>query len=336
MEPGPGKHRKRTSQELAYDALIQFASTARLFYVQIAKAIHNPSRRREEVPGTPSMPMQAAAAVVSITMRDALTSARDMVGGPLSYLRCVCQFGLAVHCLLPCCSELYLEAAGGMVCASTWKRQTLLVVFISLPGKLEMNEVWSSHLPKRVHRLLLQWPGLYQALPDECVQRPLPTAQLANYITHMAGGLGNTLFDSRRRTCHSLVLNYFVAGNGLPILLEHFTLAIGLLRVTAGIQVPTHPDGKPGAHPSLHQHQRNGQSAAESSLPGKPVLKGLSRMVLPWTFFAECTDERLRCFRLASCVSLLRLSHLQPRDQCKPGRCNMLPPPCKAFIVSVA
>ena len=281
MEPGPGKHRKRTSQELAYDALIQFASTARLFYVQIAKAIHNPSRRREEAPGTPSMPMQAAAAVVSITMRDALTSAREMVGG-LSHA-CALYGGLAWQCILSCM----------LLCVSIWAQQERR--WHDICQQLEMPNTfhflhWSSWMtvkrgvritsPKHVHRLLLQWPGLYQALPEECVQRPLPTAQLANYITHMAGGLGNTLFDSRRRTCHSLVLNYFVAGNGLPILLEHFTLAVGLLRVTAAIQVPPHPDGKPGAHLPLHQRHSPGhlgqhpffagETGAERPVPYRP------------------------------------------------------------------
>jgi hypothetical protein len=71
--------KRRTVQELSYDALIQFASTSRVFYVQIAKMIHNPSRRREEAPATPPVTMQTAAAVVSLTMRDALTSVQELV-----------------------------------------------------------------------------------------------------------------------------------------------------------------------------------------------------------------------------------------------------------------
>jgi len=66
------------------------------------------------------------------------------------------------------------------------------------------------------------------------------TTQLINYITHMSGGLGNTLFDSRRRTCHSLILNYFCAGGGLTILLDHLTLAIRLLERTAKISIQPH------------------------------------------------------------------------------------------------
>lgn len=82
---GTGRHRRRTAQEASYDALIQFASTARLFYVQIAKAIHNPSRRREEVAAVPCMPMQAAAAVISVTMRDALVSSTQLVSPSLPF-----------------------------------------------------------------------------------------------------------------------------------------------------------------------------------------------------------------------------------------------------------
>ena len=74
-----GKGKKRSIHEISYDALIQFASTSRVFYVQIAKMIHNPSRRREELAGSPTLPMQTAAAVVSITMRDALTSVNELV-----------------------------------------------------------------------------------------------------------------------------------------------------------------------------------------------------------------------------------------------------------------
>ena len=79
LEGTQGKAKKRSIHEMSYDALIQFASTSRVFYVQIAKMIHNPSRRREDMAGSPSLPMQTAAAVVSITMRDALTSVQDLV-----------------------------------------------------------------------------------------------------------------------------------------------------------------------------------------------------------------------------------------------------------------
>ena len=89
---------------------------------------------------------------------------------------------------------------------------------------------------------MLQWPGLLESLtvsPSICRVKPVESTQLVNYITHMCGGLGNTLFDARRRTCHSLILNYFCAGNGLPVLLQHLELAIKLLAETSVINVQT-------------------------------------------------------------------------------------------------
>ena len=77
------------------------------------------------------------------------------------------------------------------------------------------------------------------ANPGLCREKPVEATQLVNYITHMCGGLGNTLFDARRRTCHSLILNYFCAGNGLVSLLHHLDLAIKLLAETSTINVQT-------------------------------------------------------------------------------------------------
>ena len=88
----------------------------------------------------------------------------------------------------------------------------------------------------------MQWPGLLDSLtvsPSICRVKPVESTQLINYITHMCGGLGNTLFDARRRTCHSLILNYFCAGSGLPVLLQHLKLAIKLLAETSVIDVQT-------------------------------------------------------------------------------------------------
>lgn len=95
----------------------------------------------------------------------------------------------------------------------------------------------------------MQWPAL-EGMPAEqaCREHPAATTQLANYLTHMAGGLGNTLFDSRRRTCHSLILNYFVAGGGLKVLLDHFSLTVELL--SAANRLPAVPEPS-GESPSL-------------------------------------------------------------------------------------
>lgn len=97
----------------------------------------------------------------------------------------------------------------------------------------------------------MQWPGLDGISPEEACRSHLSeTTQLANYTTHMAGGLGNTLFDSRRRTCHSLILNYFVAGGGLKTLLNHFKHAVALLQAAAKLE-QTPAGSKGGLHQPL-------------------------------------------------------------------------------------
>lgn len=83
----------------------------------------------------------------------------------------------------------------------------------------------------------MQWPEIQGLSAEEaCRCNPVETTQLANYTTHMAGGLGNTLFDARRRTCHSLIFNYFAAGDGLKVLLQQFEFTVDLLRATVRIQ----------------------------------------------------------------------------------------------------
>lgn len=106
--------------------------------------------------------------------------------------------------------------------------------------------------------LSMQWPGLLEQLsnnPSLCREQPVKATQLVNYITHMCGGLGNTLFDSRRRTCHSLLLNYFCAGSGLVVLLQHLDLAIKLLAETSTMNVQSLSLDNRGMHlcpQSLH------------------------------------------------------------------------------------
>ena len=46
--------------------------------------------------------------------------------------------------------------------------------------------------------------------------------QYAHYFTRIIEELMSVLFDVRRHTCHSLVLNYFVAGGGLKVLVQQF------------------------------------------------------------------------------------------------------------------
>ena len=80
--------RKKSGEELSYEVLQHFAATTKGFYQQLAKAIHVPVRRREDVvPPPPSMAMQAAAVGLSVVLRDNLASFYSHVrtGGTLSF-----------------------------------------------------------------------------------------------------------------------------------------------------------------------------------------------------------------------------------------------------------
>ena len=141
-----------------------------------------------------------------------------------------------------------------------------------------------------------QWPGLAESLPNACLERPVETTQLINYITHMSGGLGNTLFDSRRRTCHSLILNYFCAGGGLSILLGHLGLAIKLLETTAEITIQPHLVAARGFPPPF-------------ACPSQPLLRLNSQLRLLDT----STSDMLFTFCIAAQVVGHGLARLHPR-----------------------
>lgn len=64
------------------DIMTHFCNTARGFYVQLAKAVHTPSRRRDELAATPSLPMQAAAVNLGIVLRENLALPAAPVGCP--------------------------------------------------------------------------------------------------------------------------------------------------------------------------------------------------------------------------------------------------------------
>lgn len=48
------------------------------------------------------------------------------------------------------------------------------------------------------------------------------------YLLRAVEDVGAVLFDQRRRTCHSLVVNYWVAGGGLSALLSQLAHADAL------------------------------------------------------------------------------------------------------------
>ncbi len=60
--------KRKSGDELAFEVLQHFSATVRGFYTSIAKAIHSPSRRREELPATATPVMRVAAANLAVVL----------------------------------------------------------------------------------------------------------------------------------------------------------------------------------------------------------------------------------------------------------------------------
>lgn len=58
------------------------------------------------------------------------------------------------------------------------------------------------------------------------------------FVARAVEDAGAVLFDQRRRTCHSLVVNYWVACGGLGALLQPLAEAGALLLADAGAGLP--------------------------------------------------------------------------------------------------
>ena len=62
--------RRKSGEELAGEVLAHAANALRNLYTSVAKAIHTPLRRREELAATPSAPMRAGAASLAAVLRE--------------------------------------------------------------------------------------------------------------------------------------------------------------------------------------------------------------------------------------------------------------------------
>ncbi|KAK9821448.1 hypothetical protein WJX81_000342 [Elliptochloris bilobata] len=146
-----GRRGKKSGADLAFEVLQHFATASRAFLTACAKAVHTPTRRREELSATPTAAM----------------------------------CGVAVH----------LAAA---------LRNTLL----EAQTDEELGE-----------------PDCTLAAPEKAKLRHY-------YLARAIEDVGAVLFDQRRRTCHSLVVNYWVACGGLGALLQPLAGAGALLLTT--------------------------------------------------------------------------------------------------------
>lgn len=66
-------------------------------------------------------------------------------------------------------------------------------------------------------------PPAHSPSPHPCLPLPLPLQRVLDTAFHV-------LYDARRRSCHTLVYNYFVSCGGLRAFVGHFPDVLGLLR----------------------------------------------------------------------------------------------------------
>ena len=99
--PKPSKPKGSLSDRVAIPLLLHFVHTARSFHVQLAKAIHTPSRRRDELAASPTLPMQAAAVNLALVLRTSLALAV-----PAVRIASLLDFGHPACTILLCCCPL--------------------------------------------------------------------------------------------------------------------------------------------------------------------------------------------------------------------------------------
>ena len=98
---------------------------------------------------------------------------------------------------------------------------------------------------------VLQWPGVMESfegvplqqqpphISSQSIIRDIPVCsggigpvpKAVDFVTFMASTTQAVLFDTRRHTSHSLILNYFVACGGLDLFLTHCRPVLRMLEI---------------------------------------------------------------------------------------------------------
>lgn len=121
--------RKATAEQAAIPLLHHFLHTVRGLHVALAKAIHTPSRRREEVIASPTLPMQAAAVTLGVVLRAGLAL-------PVPPVRCPSERPLMMSSLSPVASAKF-----SLVMQSTQCKVTCCQLYLYQPDALN----WPSY-----------------------------------------------------------------------------------------------------------------------------------------------------------------------------------------------
>ena len=216
------KEAEKCKQSQLYDALITFLGTVRLFYSQIAKAVHTQNARRRTLED-PTPGLKLACALVAMNQRDNLIYNDSMVWLP--------------QCQHPDCS--HTTHAHDIACLNHVDEPSVSS-FCTPSRETWPNVFW-----------VLQWPGVMESfvgvplqqqpphISSQSIIRDIPVCsggigpvpKAVDFVTFMASTTQAVLFDTRRLTSHSLILNYFVACGGLDLFLTHCRHVLRMLEI---------------------------------------------------------------------------------------------------------
>ena len=188
--------KRKSADEISHDIMHHSVSMLRGFFVAVAKSIHAPARRREDPanfadPAKPGLGARSSAMLLAALLKGSL----DVELPPSA--TCAPQDDTADK------DEMSPEAAAAAGAASAVDAMALDAA--TPPPPTEAQDPAAS-VPS-----LLETGKKQGKLPSN------------NHFGRLAEEVSTVLFDSRRRSCHVLIFNYFVALGGLDSLLVRFS-----------------------------------------------------------------------------------------------------------------
>ncbi|KAF5843493.1 hypothetical protein DUNSADRAFT_14409 [Dunaliella salina] len=250
--------RKKTPEELSADIIHHTTIIIRSLYVSVAKSIHTPARRRDDTSGqAPSMGMRAAALGLATIAKGSLDAPlpRDV---PRAAVEAGANAGVQTAIQSAASASAATSTASGGASAPATSdgagtdgggaggigsggagtsageggssgeagRSGPEAMAVEGPGpSATAAPLAAQGEPAPADK---KEPEQQPACVHGIVQRvvaahgSLPLLQASGHLSRIADSAYMVLFDVRRRSCHALVLNYFVALGGLPSLAARF------------------------------------------------------------------------------------------------------------------
>lgn len=194
----PSSGRKKTPEELSADIIHHTAIIIRSFYVAVAKSIHTPARRRDDTSSGPNLGMKAAALGLALVLKGNLEVSTLPEFPPLQAME---------HAV-----------AAGRECAVTTANAKAegATAAAAAPGTAPAAKEFSAEDPAVV--------AASASVPATLHSQQL--VRLGQHLNRLAEEAYTVLLDTRRRSCHVLILNYFVAVGGMEALAARFGNAV--------------------------------------------------------------------------------------------------------------